>query len=367
MKFLFFLVFYTCLFSSDAQKYPALFVLKGSVNIDTGQVFLMPVGENAYYPRISNFEESKIKNGNFLISDSIDYPSAFRIAIKVNSVLQYVSDYFYIDSGIQNIQCNIDSSHVTPIISNQSMVEFENVFSSDMDSLEQEKGFNYKRYDSLFKIYKKSIPADALLKYTDKQYELKEKQKEMLNQYIKQHPFSYIGLWELVKEVKNGYNRFLDSAYLNLSDSLTKTFTGIELKEKIALLQPVRIGERFPLLPLVDSNLKKATFSFNDKNVRYYFVDFWFSHCMPCIGQFPELKNIYSKYAEKGFVIFSVSVDKQSAIEEWKGAIKKYNLNWSQYLDVNGTQSAKLSILSFPTNFLLDGNGNILFRNCYQY
>jgi hypothetical protein len=51
-------------------------------------------------------------------------------------------------------------------------------------------------------------------------------------------------------------------------------------------------------------------------------------------------------------------------INKWKQTIAKYSLPFLQYLDENGQISySKLSIVKFPTNFLLDSNGKIVAKD----
>lgn len=91
-------------------------------------------------------------------------------------------------------------------------------------------------------------------------------------------------------------------------------------------------------------------------------IDFWFNHCGACIGQFDDLKNIYALYKDKGFTIVGISIDGKDKIEDWKNVIDQYHLPWKQYLDFNGKECNKLSIEAFPSNFLINEQGNIIAK-----
>lgn len=43
--------------------------------------------------------------------------------------------------------------------------------------------------------------------------------------------------------------------------------------------------------------------------------------------------------------------------------MNKYKLSWPQYWDKGGVESSRLSINKFPTNFLLDRQGNIIQKD----
>ncbi len=78
---------------------------------------------------------------------------------------------------------------------------------------------------------------------------------------------------------------------------------------------------------------------------------------------FEKLKTIYQKYRFKGFEIIGISTDEKKNKADWKKAIIRYNLSWKHFWDVNGFWAQKLSINSFPTNFLLDNTGKIIAKN----
>ena len=124
----------------------------------------------------------------------------------------------------------------------------------------------------------------------------------------------------------------------------------------------LQIGKEFPpiiSIDIRDNKLDVATFLKSE----YTLVDFWYSNCGPCIAQFPDLKQLYEKYKNKGFEIVGISTDKLKYKTEWQVAVKKYQLDWPQYWDTNGQEATRLSIRAFPTNFLLDGQGRIIKKN----
>ena len=93
---------------------------------------------------------------------------------------------------------------------------------------------------------------------------------------------------------------------------------------------------------------------------QYILIDFWASWCAPCRKEIPTLKRLYAEYAEKGFEIVSISIDKKEA--DWSKALEDEQMPWINYMDNNGI--AKLyKVKSVPTMYLIDQNGVLIAEN----
>ena len=91
-------------------------------------------------------------------------------------------------------------------------------------------------------------------------------------------------------------------------------------------------------------------------------LDFWASWCMPCRAANKKLVKLYDKYKEKGFEIFSVSLDEDKS--DWKKAIARDKINWVQVNDPRGSWNAKTAadwnISVLPTTFLINKKGDVV-------
>lgn len=94
-------------------------------------------------------------------------------------------------------------------------------------------------------------------------------------------------------------------------------------------------------------------------------VDVWASWCKPCRKQNPQLVELYSTYKDRGFKIYSISLD--SDRDAWVKAIKTDKLNWPYHVsELKGWGSIVVdaySIGAIPTSFLLDENGMIIGKD----
>ena len=172
-----------------------------------------------------------------------------------------------------------------------------------------------------------------------------------------------MALWHLVKDMGEGYQPVFDSIYMALSFSLRNTPTGKTIAQRLRSSKVTAIGQIFPSLTLVDIDNKSVSIS-PDHWSKYTLIDFWFSHCGPCLQEFPKLKNLFALYQAKGFSIIGISIDKPVDTETWKKTIQEKGLVWHHYLDSSGKITVdQLSIDYFPSNFLLDEKGTIIRKN----
>lgn len=115
---------------------------------------------------------------------------------------------------------------------------------------------------------------------------------------------------------------------------------------------------------IVGSNPKGEQISLEDQRGKIILLDFWASWCKPCRAENPNVVEAYKKYKDKGFEIFSVSLDERK--DAWLKAIAADEMTWLHVSDLGGWRSsaaALYSISSIPATFLLDKEGRIIDKN----
>lgn len=137
------------------------------------------------------------------------------------------------------------------------------------------------------------------------------------------------------------------------------------MEDKVIRYKKVAIGAQAPAIEQADSS--GNILSLEAAKGKYTLIDFWASWCGPCLLQVPDLHEAYDAYHEKGFEIYSVSVDRKG--DKWKAAIDKYNMKWPNVSDLKGWESsaAKDYNATFvPFNLLIDGEGKIIAKNLHS-
>jgi thiol-disulfide isomerase/thioredoxin len=96
---------------------------------------------------------------------------------------------------------------------------------------------------------------------------------------------------------------------------------------------------------------------------KYVLLHFWSAKDRNSRIVNPVLSEIYSKYKNKGFEIFMVSIDDDRAA--WMEAIASDNLSCINVGDMKGSNQAifNYNIKEVPFNYLLDKEGNVIGRN----
>ena len=112
-------------------------------------------------------------------------------------------------------------------------------------------------------------------------------------------------------------------------------------------------------------NPKGEIIKLSDLKGKTVLLDFWASWCRPCRAENPNVVKLYNEYKEKGFEIFSFSLDKDAA--RWTAAIQQDGLIWPYHAsDLKGWNTATIPLFGFnsiPFTVLIDKDGKIIETN----
>lgn len=120
------------------------------------------------------------------------------------------------------------------------------------------------------------------------------------------------------------------------------------------------VGKNAPeiALPMADGTL----LTLSSLRGNYVLVDFWASWCGPCRRENPNVIRLYNLYKDKGFTVYSVSLDEKK--DAWLGAIAADGLVWPNHVsDLSRWNSPVVQayqIQGIPHTVLVNPNGKIM-------
>ena len=136
-----------------------------------------------------------------------------------------------------------------------------------------------------------------------------------------------------------------------------------EAEERDRLEKLSAIGSIAPELNFPSPNGEVITIESLRGN--YVLIDFWASWCRPCRAENPNVVKLYNEYKDKGFTVFSVSLDRDK--NRWLGAIKQDNLYWPNHVsDLKQWKSEAVKTYGFtgiPFTVLINQEGQIIAKN----
>lgn len=109
---------------------------------------------------------------------------------------------------------------------------------------------------------------------------------------------------------------------------------------------------------LKDLNDKEV--SLNDFKGKKVLLNFWATWCPPCRAEMPDIEKLYQENKDSDLVVLAVNLgeDKQTV----KSFIDKNKYNFTILLDSNEDIATKYNIVSIPTSFFIDKEGNIVSK-----
>ena len=88
-------------------------------------------------------------------------------------------------------------------------------------------------------------------------------------------------------------------------------------------------------------------------------LDFWATHCPPCLREIPDFIKLYNKYNDKGLVIIGVSLDRGN-IKGLKRFCQDKGVNYPIVIGNYEVTESYGGIRYIPTTFIIDKDKSIV-------
>jgi thiol-disulfide isomerase/thioredoxin len=120
---------------------------------------------------------------------------------------------------------------------------------------------------------------------------------------------------------------------------------------------PLKEGNKFPNFEL--NLLDGENFSSDSLKGKVTFINLWFTACIPCIEEMPELNKLVEAYKDK-VQFLSITFDD---IEKVQLFLNKIDFNFKHIIHANKFIKDELKNISFPKNIIIDKTGKIVLVN----
>ncbi len=344
------------------------FVVDGKVKGGTGKMIYLKKMQNN---RLASIDSAVIDEDNsFTLTGKTEKPRFYTLQISPKKSITLVidkTDEIFIKTNIEHF--------------NKAYTISGSVDSKLIHSLSRKITDSREVIDSLGHTFRenRTNPEIATIKTNlDSIYrETIRNTKEYLIKFIKKHPSSLASLMAIYQKV-TPKGRLITTEehldlYLQLDSALTKNYPGYDPVQRFheqvqhakEMQQKFSTGQPVPDIALPTP--QGDTIALSSLKGKYVLLDFWASWCKPCRIENKRLVQLYYKYANKGFDIYQVSLDKNK--DAWTQAIQKDRIGrWHHVSDLQFWDSPLVNVYDIkdiPKNFLLDKEGNIIAKDIH--
>jgi thiol-disulfide isomerase/thioredoxin len=125
-----------------------------------------------------------------------------------------------------------------------------------------------------------------------------------------------------------------------------------------------RVSPGSPAIPFALPNSDEDIVQMKDFRGKYVLLDFWASWCIPCLDEFPHMKELYNTYSRENFEIVAISIEEDSL--RWRQTIQRFDNPWPQLYGGNSFQQETFRAYrggGIPFYILVGPDGNIIRYN----
>lgn len=327
--------------------------IKGSLkNFKEGYVYLDEITTLASTPKDSAKVDSE---GNFKLKFDVKDPSFYRIRLAENNYI------LLIVKEKEQVEFTADASNLGRTAQVKGSPESAKLFEAT-----HQLQSNAERLDSLNGVFQREQANPALdsIKFVlqEAYNKMMDEEASFIKNFVDKNSGSLACL-AIIDKLSPDDNL---EVYQKLDAGLTKNLPNNSytkmFHDKVVELGRLSVGSVAPEIALNTPDGKNIALS--SLRGKVVLIDFWASWCRPCRAENPNVVRMYNTYKDKGFDIYSVSLDKDK--EPWVKAIGDDQLLWPSHVsDLGYWQSSvvkQYNISGIPFTCLVDKDGKIVAK-----
>ena len=328
------------------------YVVKGKIDGSDSITFYLQKREAG---KTITIDSAVSKKGIFILKGgAIDYPQLIQlVAGNTRKVTK-----FYLENSEITIKGSIDSLYKATVTGSKTQDEYQAFIDSNKPLSD--------KYSKIVIEYQGASRAGDAPKIAKLEKQADSIQTEMINNqknFVRNNPASYVSPSLLGNLSLDMEAEEIESMINAMDTSIAALPQMKSLKERVAVMKSVAVGQKAPDFTMNDVDGKPVTLS-SKFGSKLLLIDFWAAWCNPCRQENPNVVKVYNEFHKKGFDVFGVSLDQTK--EAWVKAIADDKLTWTHVSDLQYWSNAAAKIYavnSIPANFLLDETGKIIGKN----
>ncbi len=318
-----------------------------------GTIYEMPDGEKLYLydsKSHSEIDSATVKDGKFTFTGSVEELSHYYLVYKPEGSRPLHKSIWLENKKIEVKGFKEDFGNIK--ITGTEVQRQEDELSALMEPFEV-------RMDSIYNVYnpQDTVGAKALNEIYEK---VQEQMKEAKVSFVRENPGYFYSMYLLVRLIRDMEPEEGQQLFDGIPEGNKTNEYAMRVKKYLDLNRNLKVGDKFVDLTLNNTGGEPVNLA-NLSNGKYVLIDFWASWCNPCRKENPVIAEAYSKYKEKGFEVYAVSLDEKK--EDWQKAINEDDITWVTVNDTNafnGEPAMIYSVKYIPHNFLINPEGEII-------
>jgi cytochrome c-type biogenesis protein len=122
----------------------------------------------------------------------------------------------------------------------------------------------------------------------------------------------------------------------------------------------VEVGAPVPAYRTVALNGDSVSIA--DQRGKVLLFNIWATWCHPCRDEIPELRELYTKYKDRGLELVGVSVDADGSDDAIRAFMKDFEMEYPVWRDPDERVSTQFLVVGVPATFLIDRDGVLRWR-----